>query len=133
MKTFALIIGGVVLPVVFAGISATKCRAADQTIKVEKIVAATSVGNLEPAGENKEFDASVGTVSCWTKVSASTVPATIKHVWYFGDKKVFEQSLDLKFASTRTWSSKSVRSGSWKVDVTDEAGNVLSSVSFTVK
>jgi hypothetical protein len=91
------------------------------------------VNNLEPVGENKEFDASVGTVSCWTKVTATTVPATIKHVWYFGDKKVFEQSLDLKFASTRTWSSKSVKSGGWKVDVTDDAGTVLSSVSFTVK
>jgi hypothetical protein len=108
-------------------------QAADQGIKVEKIVAATSVDNHEPVGENQEFDASVGTVYCWTKVTATTVPATIKHVWYFGDKKVFEQSLDLKFASTRTWSSKSVKSGSWKVDVTDDAGAVLSSVSFTVK
>ncbi len=108
-------------------------KAAGQGIKVEKIVAAASVDKLEPVGENTEFDASVGTVSCWTKVSAKTVPATIKHVWYFGDKKVFEQSLDLKFPSTRTWSSKSVKSGSWKVEVTDDAGAVLSSVTFTVK
>jgi hypothetical protein len=69
----------------------------------------------------------------WTKVTAKTVPATIKHVWYLGDRKVFERSLDLKFASTRTWSNKSIESGSWKVDVTDDAGVVLSSVSFTVK
>jgi len=108
-------------------------KAPDQGIKVEKIVAATSVSNLDPEGENKEFEASVGTVYCWTKVTTKTVPATIKHVWYLGDKKVFEYSLDLKFASTRTWSSKSVRPGSWRVDVTDEAGKVLSSVSFTVK
>ncbi len=108
-------------------------KVADQSIKVDKIVAATSVDKLEPVGENTEFDASVGTVYCWTKVSAKTVPATIKHVWYLGDKKVFEHSLDLKFPSTRTWSSKSVKSGSWKVDVTDEAGTVLSSVTFTVK
>ena len=108
-------------------------KAPDQGIKVEKIVVATSVNNLEPVGENKEFDASVGTVSCWTKVTAKTVPVTIKHVWYFGDKKVFEYSLDVKFPSTHTWSSKSVRSGSWRVDVTDDAGTVLSSINFTVK
>jgi hypothetical protein len=108
-------------------------KTADQGIVVEKIVAATSVDNHEAVGENKEFDASVGTIYCWTKVTAKTVPATIKHVWYLGDKKVFEQSLDLKFASTRTWSSKSVRPGSWKVDVTDDAGTVLSSVNFVVK
>jgi hypothetical protein len=108
-------------------------KAAEQGIKVEKIVAATSVDNHEPVGENKEFAASVGTVCIWTKITAKNVPATIKHAWYLGDKKVFEQSLDLKFASTRTWSSKSVKPGTWKVDVTDDAGAVLSSVSFTVK
>lgn len=108
-------------------------RAQDQNIRVEKIVAATSVDNHEPVGENKEFAASVGTVYCWTKVSSKAVPAAIKHVWYLGDKKVFEHSLDLKFNSTRTWSSKSVRPGSWRVDVTDEAGMVLASTNFSVK
>ena len=108
-------------------------KAADQGITVDKIVAATSVDKFDPVGASTEFDASVGTVYCWTKVNARTVPATIKHVWYLGDKKVFERSLDLKLASTRTWSSKSVKAGSWKVEVTDDAGAVLSSVSFTVK
>ena len=107
--------------------------AADQGIKVEKAVAATSVQNLEPLGTNTEFPTSLGTVYCWTKISAKTVPAKIKHVWYLGDKKVFEYPLDVKFHSARTWSSKSVRPGIWRVDVTDDAGNVLASVEFTVK
>jgi len=107
--------------------------AGSQGLKVEKIVVATSVDNRDPVGENTEFEASVGTVSCWTKVTASNPPATIKHVWYSGDKKVFEQPLEIKSPSTRTWSTKTVRAGSWKVDVTDDSGAVLSSVSFTVK
>jgi len=123
----------VLVPLGVAAAQEKTSKAADQGIKVEKIVVATSVNNLEPVGENKEFDASVGTVSCWTKVTAKTVPATIKHVWYFGDKKVFEYPLDVKFPSTHTWSSKSVKSGSWRVDVTDDAGTVLSSINFTVK
>jgi hypothetical protein len=106
---------------------------ADQGVKVEKAVAAMSVEDREPTGENKEFEASVGTVYCWSKIAAPTVPVTIKHVWYAGDQKLFEKALDIKFSSTRTWSSKSVKSGSWRVDVTDEAGAVLSSVSFMVK
>lgn len=108
-------------------------KASDQGLKVEKAVAATSVEQREPAGENKEFEASVGTVYCWTKITAQTTPATIKHAWYIGDQKVFEKALDIKYPSTRTWSSKSVKAGNWRVDVTDEAGTVLSSVSFTVK
>ena len=96
-------------------------------------MAATAVQNLAPVGENKEFDASAGSVSFWTEISAATVPATIRHVWYLGGKKVFELPLDLKFNTTRTWSMKSVKTGRWKVEVTDESGAVLSSIEFTVK
>jgi len=102
-------------------------------LKVEKAVAATSVENREPVGENKEFEATVGTVWCWTKITAQTTPTTIKHVWYADDQKVFEKVLEIKYPSTRTWSAKSVKAGNWRVDVTDEAGGVLASVSFAVK
>jgi hypothetical protein len=108
-------------------------KAASPALTVEKIVVATSVENHEPVGESKEFEASVGTVYCWTKIMASTTPATIKHVWYLGEEKVFEIPLEIKYPSTRTWSSKTVSPGDWKVEVTDDAGAVLSSISFTVK
>ena len=108
-------------------------QAGEQGLKVERIVAAASVADREPVGESKEFEASVGKVYCWTKVVAQTTPATIKHLWYADDKMVFEQPLELKYPSTRTWSYKSVHAGNWRVDVTDEAGTVVSSVAFTVK
>jgi len=133
MKKLGILLVCVLVTLGAAAAQEKSSKTGDQAIKVEKIVAATSVNNLEPVGENKEFEFSVGTVYCWTRISAKTVPATIKHVWYLADKKVFERPLDLKFASTRTWSSKSVRSGSWRVDVTDESGTVLSSISFKVK
>ena len=133
MNKFMALILGVLVALGAAAAQEKTTPAADQGLKVEKIVVATSVDNREPVGENTEFAASAGTLYCWTKISASTTPATIKHIWYLGDKKVFEQSLDLKFVSTRTWSSKAVTAGSWKVDVTDETGAVLSSVTFTVK
>ena len=117
----------------FAAAQGKSDKVGDQALKVEKIVAAASVAEREPVGENKEFEASVGKVYCWTKMTAKTTPATIKHVWYANDKQVFQQSLELKYSSTRTWSCKSVIAGNWRVDVTDEAGAVLSSVSFVVK
>lgn len=129
-------ISALLCAIVALALAATQVRtakAADTDLTVTKVVAATSVSNLDPVGENTEFPASVGMVSVWSKISAKTVPTTIKHVWYFGGTKVFEQSLDIKFSSTRTWSTKSVKPGSWKVDVTDEGGTVLSSVSFSVK
>jgi hypothetical protein len=117
----------------FAAAQEKPAKAPDQGLKVEKAVAATGVENREPVGENREFEASVGRVYCWTKIAAQTTPTTIKHVWYVGDHKVFEKALEIKYPSTRTWTSKSLTAGNWRVDVTDDAGAVLSSVSFTVK
>ena len=133
MNKLVILLGCVLVTLGVAAAQEKSSKATDQGIKIEKIVAATSVNGLEPVGENREFESSVGAVYCWTKVSTKTVPATIVDVWYLGDKKVFEYPLDLKFASTRTWSSKSVKPGTWKVDVTDDAGTVLSSINFTVK
>jgi len=133
MKKLLSVVACVLLAQGLASAQEKSEKAASPALTVEKIVVATSVENREPVGENTEFEASVGTVYCWTKITASTTPATIKHVWYLDDKKVFEIPLELKYASTRTWISKSVQTGKWKVEVTDDAGTVLSSLTFTVK
>ena len=101
-------------------------------IKVEKIATAASVENREPAGETSTFDGTAARVYTWTKITAANTPVTIKHVYYFGEKKVFELELSVKSSPYRVWSSKTVWPGNWKVDVTDEAGKVLSSASFSV-
>ncbi len=111
----------------------TPMQAAGDNISVEKIVTSTGVEQREPVGENKEFEASAGKVYCWTKIIAKTPPAKVNHIWYVGGKKVFEQSLELKNPSNRTWSCKSVKVGDWKVEVADEGGTVLSTVEFKVK
>jgi hypothetical protein len=102
-------------------------------LKVDKAVAATGVADHEPTGEATEFDASVGKVYCWSKILADTTPTTIKHVWYVDDQKISEISLDVKYPSTRTWSVKTIRAGNWRVEITDDAGKVLSVVGFKVK
>lgn len=101
-------------------------------IKLEKITTALSVENREPAGESASFGASAGKVICWTKILASAVPAEIKHAWYADGRKVLEITLQVKHHSTRTWSSKSVRPGKWKVEVIAASGETLGSAEFTV-
>jgi len=133
MKKLLSLLACVLLTASFVAAQEKSNAATDQGLKVEKGVAATSVEKREPVGESKEFEASVGTVYCWTRIAAQTTPATIKHVWHVDDKKVFEKALEIKYPSMRTWSSKSVKTGNWRVDVTDDQGAVLSSVSFTVK
>jgi hypothetical protein len=92
----------------------------------------TAIDNKEISGEAAQFPETVERLYCWMKVSADQTPVTLKHVWYVDGQKEAEVPLDIKYASMRTWSSKSVRPGSWKVEVVDDKGTVLSSKEFTV-
>lgn len=131
-KLLSILVCALLIPS-FAAAQEESSGAAEDGLKVEKAVAATGVEDREPVGEATEFEASVGRVYCWTKILAETTPTTINHVWYVDDEKVFEIALDINYPSTRTWSLKTIWAGNWRVDVTDDAGTVLSSVSFTVK
>jgi hypothetical protein len=106
--------------------------AAAANITVEKIAVGAAIDNKEISGEAASFPSSTERVYCWTKVSSDQTPVTIKHVWSADGKKEAEVALDIKYPSARTWSSKSVWPGSWKVEVTDDQGKVLSSKEFTV-
>jgi hypothetical protein len=99
---------------------------------VEKIATAASVENREPVNETAAFDKATERVFTWTRVTAAQVPAKIKHVYYSDGKKVAEVELSVNSSPYRVWSSKAVRPGNWKVEVTDEDGAVLSSAEFTV-
>ncbi len=100
-------------------------------IKVEKIVTAASVEKREPVGEAAAFDGAAQ-VYTWTKITAEQLPTTIKHIYYLNGKNVREITLTVHTSPYRAWSVKNVVPGDWKVDVTDEAGNVLATASFTV-
>ncbi|MBI4655694.1 MAG: DUF2914 domain-containing protein [Elusimicrobia bacterium] len=101
-------------------------------IKVEKLTVCTGIENKEPVGEAVTFARETGKVYTWTKLSAKTFPTKIKHAYYVNQKKAGEIELAVKFSSFRTWSSKNVWPGAWKVEALDEAGNLLSVMEFTI-
>ena len=107
--------------------------AAPSLVQVEEIALGTGVESKELVGEAIEFDVSAGRVFCWTKIFSQNVPTTIKHVWYADSEKTAEVPLSIKYPATRTWSSKAIWAGKWKVEVVSEAGEVLTSTQFTVK
>lgn len=102
------------------------------SVTVEKMAIGTGIKDRELQGEAVTFDAAIGRIYCWTRLKGATLPAAVKHVWHLDGKKVFEISLPVNFPRTRTWSTKSVRPGAWKVEVLTESGEVLQSVEFTV-
>lgn len=107
--------------------------AAPKLVQVEKIALGTGLESKELVGESTDFDVSAGRVYCWTRVVSDNVPTTIKHVWYADAEKAAEVPLNIKYPTTRTWSSKAIWAGKWKVEVVGEAGDVLASADFTVK
>jgi hypothetical protein len=111
---------------------APKAAPQKPAVAIVKMAVGHAVQEREIVGEAASFDASVGRLYCWTKVKAETVPAGIKHVWYLGGKKVAEVPLAVKARSVRTWSSKSIAPGAWKVEAQAEGGEVLQSAEFAV-
>ena len=106
---------------------------APKPYQVEKIALGTGVEARELVGEATEFDASVGRIYCWTRITSQNVPTTIKHVWYADGEQVAEVPLTINYPSVRTWSSKAISAGKWRVEVVSETGDVLASTDFTVK
>jgi len=106
---------------------------APKLVQVEKIALGTGLESRELVGESTEFDVSAGRVYCWTKIVSANVPTTIKHVWYADAETAAEVPLNIKYPTTRTWSSKAIWAGKWRVDVVSETGDVLASTDFTVK
>lgn len=122
---------GMTLTGLLVGFSLSYGAAASLTI--DKIAVGTAIDNRTLEGAADTFDASAPRLYCWMRVTAATPPATLKHVWRLNGAPVAEVPLTISQPSMRTWSSKTPAPGAWTVDVQDEAGHVLSSVSFTVK
>jgi DUF2914 family protein len=112
--------------------AAPAAPAAPAVVKVEKIAIGTAIDNKEISGEAASFDSTVTRVYAWTKVTTDQTPVTIKHVWSADGKEEASVPLEIKYNAARTWSSKAVWPGSWKVDVQDDQGKVLVSKEFTV-
>lgn len=64
-------------------------------------------------------------IYCWTSVRSKTVPSKLTHVWYREGKKMAEVELKVLASPFRTWSSKNIWPGNWRVEVLGRDGEVL--------
>ena len=122
-----------VMVVLFSSVS----FALDQgEIKVENAVICTSVEDRQPVGADSVFNADIGRLYCFTKLTSQTDTAEISHVWFFGDTQMAKVDLPVRAKDWRTWSSKRILLdwvGDWKVEIQDSEGNVLYEVFFVIK
>src|SRR5512142_3542285 len=81
--------------------------AAAQDISVVGLKIGTGIQDKEIQGEADTFKTDVGKVWCWAKTSGGQ-GSDLTYVWYNGENKVSEVKVNLKFASMRSWSYKTI-------------------------
>ena len=102
---------------------------ADATVTAK---AAKGVEKHQPVGEATEF-AAKDTVWIWTEV-AGAPNSKIKYVWKRDGKE--EWSTELAIGDSKKWvtnSRRTVKAGSYVVEILDGDGKKLTEVAFTVK
>ncbi len=105
-------------------------------LEVPEMVFCTGIEERVPVGVDTMFLNTVGQVYCFTKITGVSGTATVSHVWYYEDKEMARVDLTVMGDPWRTWSSKRILEewgGTWRVDVVNEAGDVLRSEEFMVQ
>ncbi len=107
-----------------------------QNLRVEDAAIATEVTDLTPQGVSDSFPPTVSKLYAFTRIVGAEGETTVKHLWFYQDRLMAEVELPVRSPSWRTYSSKNILpswTGNWRVDITDEAGNLLKSLEFTVE
>lgn len=110
--------------------------AATASLNLTRMEIAGSVENREPVGIAAVFPATQETVYCYLEFRDVPQDTTVTYVWTLGQNEMDRMTQEVKKSwRWRTWGSKSLggMKGDWKVDVLDESGSVLKSVSFKVE
>ncbi len=105
------------------------------SLTVEEGVICRDVFYRRPLVIRNSFEASVGTLYCFTKIVGARSPIEITHVWYFGNTERARVSLAVRSFTWRTYSSKVIQSqdiGNWHVDVLGPEGEVLRTLRFKI-
>jgi len=106
------------------------------SVNINQILFGTGIENREAMGVDTVFTADVGNVYCWILATGAESETQISFVWYHGDEQVAEVNVPVRSARWRCWTSKTIMpdgTGTWKVEIKDEAGKVLESASFQVR
>ena len=114
----------------------TETKQALPPVTIQKMEVCTAVDNREPINSGDVFSNTIGRLYCFTQLISVEAPYKIRHTWYFEDEAVSSEELDVGSQFWRTWSVRNIKkeqSGNWRVDVLQEDGALLKSVSFVIE
>lgn len=137
MKRFCFFSGGITIALAVMCLLFIQPVLSQNTdsLDVAEAVICREVVNRAAVGSGTNFPASVGKLSCFTKIVGAETETHITHVWYHGNMERFRINLPVRSASWRTHSTKTIRSwetGVWHVDILDSDGNRLEVLNFHI-
>ena len=105
-------------------------------LKVLKASVCSGIKDRLPAGIATVFPYSTQRIYVWNQIQAEQIPSEIHHIYYFNDIKISDVTLKVRSNFWRTWSYKTIPTGSlqgqWRVDITTADGTVLKQINFEV-
>lgn len=135
MKSYSSIVVALVIAVCLFQTSMIQAQEA-VSLEVTDTAICEDVVDRAPVNAGTTFNASVGNLYYFTRITGALEPTTVTHIWYFGEMQRAGIVLAVGSASWRTKSSKIIQAhewGPWHVDVLGPDGELLSTIDFEIK
>jgi len=107
----------------------------DTSPVVKKAVMCEAIVDRLPVNPTVIFSVSKSSAYCWTKFDPVYVDGVIYHEWYSRGTLIKRNELEVRKPWWDTYSELKIRQadiGPWHLNITDENGNVLKTLRFSV-
>jgi hypothetical protein len=104
-------------------------------LEVSAAAVCRGVRALSPIEPGIRFPADVGSLYCFSRIGNITRSTRVRHIWYRGSEERFRISIPVKPPSWRIYSMIPIDDkdiGLWRVEISDEVGNVLKTIFFEI-
>ncbi|MBW2014086.1 MAG: DUF2914 domain-containing protein [Deltaproteobacteria bacterium] len=102
---------------------------------LDNAVMCEKIKDFTPKNRAVIFSIQIGQVSCFTSFDPVPKKTFIYHKWFHNDKPSTKKKLTLQPPRWATYSTIQLREtdkGHWRVEITDQKGNIFHTVRFTI-
>jgi hypothetical protein len=113
----------------------SKPNAAPKELKMDRAVMCEEIKDFIPQNPAVVFSIKIGKVSCFTSFDPVPEKMFIYHKWFHRDDPSTKKRLTLQPPRWATYSTIQLREtdkGPWRVEISDENGNILGILRFSI-
>ena len=106
-----------------------------KNLVMDNAVMCEEIKDFTPKNRSVVFSIKIGKVSCFTSFDPVPKETFIYHKWFHKDKPSTQKRLTLQPPRWASYSSIQLREtdkGPWRVEITDQKGNIFHTIRFTI-